>query len=140
MARYPQIKALIWYPYQDMGPADPPPNNGGCYSGLVTTTGAFKLSWYAFSGGNKLTLKAARLSRTSRRLSGVLSSAALGGLRGKTVVLYSKKVGHPWRVARSLTTGTKGSWHWTVKLTAAKTWFKVAWVGVTRSAILTVKR
>jgi hypothetical protein len=31
----------------------------------VTTTGAFKLSWYAFSGGNKLTLKAARLLRTS---------------------------------------------------------------------------
>ena len=29
VARYPQIKALIWYPYQDMGPANPPPNNGG---------------------------------------------------------------------------------------------------------------
>ena len=140
VARYPQIKALVWFPYRDSGLADPPPDHGGCYSGLVTTAGAFKLSWYAFSGGNKLTLNATRLNRTSRRLAGVLSSAALGGLPGKTLVLYRKTTGHPWRVVRSLTTATKGSWHATVKLTSGTTWFKVAWLGVTRSAILTVKR
>ena len=80
VARYPQIKALIWYPYQDSGPADPPPDNGGVYSGLVTTTGAFKPSWYAFSGGNKLTIKATALSGASRRLAG----AAHVGRHGRT--------------------------------------------------------
>jgi len=139
-ARFPQIKALIWYPYQDLGPANPPPNNSGCYSGLLTTTGVFKLSWYAFAGGNKITIKAARLSRTSWRLSGVLNSASLGGLSGKTLVLYRKTTGHPWRVMRSLTTATKGSYHATVRLTTSKTRFKVAWLGVAHSPTLSVKR
>ena len=29
VTRYPQIKALIWYPYQDSGLANPPANNSG---------------------------------------------------------------------------------------------------------------
>ena len=106
----------------------------------MTTTGAFKLSWYVFAGGNKITLKATRLSSTFRRLAGVLSSASLGGLRGKTLVLYRKTTGHPWRLMRSLTTGAKGSYHAAVRLTTSTTWFKVAWLGVVRSPILTVKR
>ena len=65
-ARFPQVKALVWYPYKDSGRANPPANNSGVYSGLVTTTGAFKRAWYAFAGGNKLTLKATSLSGASR--------------------------------------------------------------------------
>ncbi len=138
-ARYPQIKALIWFPYRDSGLADPPPNNGGCYSGLVTTTGVFKLSWYAFSGGNKLTLKATALSGASRRLAGTLTSVAMGGLKGKTLVLYRRTPGHAWRVVKSVRTGTNGAYHTAVKLTGT-TSFKLAWLGVVSSPTLSVTR
>ncbi len=136
-ARFPQIKALIWLPYQDSGPANPPPNNSGTYSGLVTTTGAFKLAWYTFSGGNKLTLVTKSLG-ASVRLSGQLTSQSMGGLRGKSLVVYRRTPGHAWRVARNLTTGANGSYHVTVKAPGAN-FFKVAWLGVVRSPALSVK-
>ena len=136
-ARFPQIKALIWFPYHDAGPAHPPADNGGVYSGLVTTTGAYKLAWFAFAGGNKLTLATKRLG-ASVRLSGKLTSASLGGLSGKSLVLYRKTAGHAWRVARNLTTGASGSYHVTVKASGA-TFFKVAWLGVVRSPALSAK-
>ena len=136
-ARFPQIKALIWFPYHDAGPANPPADNGGVYSGLLTTTGAYKLAWFAFAGGNKLTLATKRLG-ASVRLSGKLTSASLGGLSGKSLVLYRKTAGHAWRVARNLTTGASGSYHVTVKASGA-TFFKVAWLGVVRSPALSAK-
>ncbi|HXY42146.1 MAG TPA: cellulase family glycosylhydrolase [Vicinamibacteria bacterium] len=137
-ARYPQIKALVWFPYKDCGPLNPPADNGGCYSGLVQTNGVFKLSWYVFSGGNTLTLKATRLSGGSVRLAGKLDSASLGGLRGKTIVLYRHTSGHPWTVLKRLTTGSGGVYHMTLKLSRT-TYFKAAWVGVTHSGTIAAR-
>ena len=105
------------------------------HSGLVTTTGAFKRAWFAFAGGNKLTLKATSLSGASVRLSGLLTSASLGGLPGKTLVLYRKTAGHPWRVVKNLTTRAGGAYHVTVKVSQT-TSFKVAWLGVMHSRAL----
>ncbi len=133
-ARFPQIQALVWFPYHDSSAKDP--THGG-YSGLLTTTGAFKRAWYAFSGGNKLTLAAKPLG-ASVRLSGRLTSASMGGLSGKSLVLYGKKAGHAWRVVRNLTTGAGGSYHTTVKVSGT-TSFKAAWLGVVRSGALTAK-
>jgi Cellulase (glycosyl hydrolase family 5) len=130
-ARFPQIKALIWFPYHDAGPANPPANNGGVYSG------AFKLAWYTFSGGNKLTLVTKSLG-ASARISGQLTSKSMGGLSGKSLVLYQRTPGHAWHVARNLTTGTNGSYHVTVKVSRT-TFFKVAWIGVVRSPVLSAK-
>ena len=136
-ARFPQIKALIWFPYHDAGPADPPPDNGGVYSGLLTTKGAFKLAWFTFAGGNKITL-GAKSAGASTRLSGKLTSASLGGLSGKSLVLYRKTAGHAWRVVKRLTTGAGGAYHATFKV-AGKTSFRVAWLGVVRSPVLSAK-
>lgn len=136
-ARFPQIKALIWFPYHDAGPAHPPADNGGVYSGLLTTTGAFKLAWYTFSGGNKLTLATKSLG-ASVRLSGQLTSKSMGGLRGKSLVVYRRRPGHAWQVARNLTTGANGSYHVTVKVSGT-TFFKVAWLGVVHSPALSAK-
>ncbi len=139
-ARFPQVKALIWYPYQDSGLANPPANNSGNYSGLVTTSGAFKRSWFTFAGGNKLTLKApTKPLSASVRLSGKLTSASLGGLSGKALVLYRKTAGHPWRAVRNVTTGANGGYHVTIRVSGKAT-FRVAWLGVVRSATLAVKR
>jgi predicted small integral membrane protein len=136
-ARFPQVKALIWFPYHDSGTDHPSRGIYGTYSGLVTGKGAFKPSWYAFSGGNRLTLEAATLSG-SARLSGQLTSKTMGGLRGKALVLYRRTAGHAWHVARNLTTGAGGSYKVTVTRSGAA-FFKVAWLGVVRSPTLSVK-
>ena len=137
-ARFPQVKALLWYPYRDSGNDHPSKGIYGTYSGLVTGNGVFKPSWYVFSGGNNLTLGAAATTGASVHLSGVLTSAAMGGLRGKALVLYRRTAGHAWRVARNLTTGANGAYHVTVK-TSGTTFFKVAWLGVVGSPALAVK-
>jgi hypothetical protein len=137
-ARFPQVKALIWFPYHDSGTDHPSLDIYGTYSGLVTGKGAFKPSWYAFSGGNKLTLEAPATLGASVRLSGQLTSKSMGGLRGKSLVLYRRTAGHAWRVARNLTTGTNGAYHVTVKASGT-TFFKVAWLGVVHSPALSAK-
>jgi hypothetical protein len=139
-ARFPQVKALIWYPYQDSGIANPPADNSGVYSGLVTTSGALKRSWFAFAGGNKLTLAAptAALLGASMRLSGRLTSDSLRGLRGKPLVLYRRSAGGAWRAVKNITTATDGSYHASIKMSGAAS-FRVAWLGVVRSSTLSVQ-
>ena len=138
-ARFPQIKALIWFPYHDAGPADPPPDNGGVYSGLVTTTGAFKLSWY-------------RLLRRQQ------ADAQVGGARRQDVPPVGRThLGRPGRALRqgprplpqdgwSLVAGREEAHHQVRRRlpcdfqgAVGKTYFKVAWLGVTRSSTLTVR-
>ena len=63
----------------------------------------------------------------------------MGGLRGKTLVLYRRTAGHGWRVVKKVTTRAGGVFHTSVKVSRT-TWFKVAWVGVVHSAVLSVKR
>jgi len=137
VARFPQIKALIWYPYQDVGPLNPPPNNGGVYSGLVASNGVLKLSWFAFAGGNKITLRAARMSRGSFRVAGGLTTS-LGALAGKTLVIYRRVPGGHWIFVRNVTTLKNGSYH--ALVTAHRTlYFKVLWRGVVASRSIAVR-
>lgn len=135
VTRYPQIKALVWFPYRDGG--HPGVDLFGVYSGLTTAAGAFKPAWFAFAGGNSLTL-AASTGSTSFRLSGVLSSASLGGLSGKSLTLSRRLPGGAWRVVRIVKTGKGGAYH--LWVTASGTaWFRVAWTGVVRSTTIEVK-
>ncbi|HEY5386431.1 MAG TPA: cellulase family glycosylhydrolase, partial [Thermoleophilia bacterium] len=133
-ARFPQIRALVWFPYHDS--KDEP---WGTWSGLVTDSGAFKRSWFAFARGNSLTLEAAPPLGASVRLSGRLTSASMGGLPDKTLVLYRRTAGGAWRVVKNLTTAANGSYYASVKVSGT-VYFKVAWRGVVRSATLSVKR
>jgi len=137
-ARFPQVKALIWYPYRDWGSARPRATDSGVWSGLVTTSGTFKRSWFAFARGNELTLEAATPRGASVRLSGRLTSASMGGLRGKALVLYRRTTGSAWRVVKHLTTSADGSYHASIRVSGTLH-FRVAWLGVVRSATLSVK-
>jgi len=135
-ARFPQVKALIWFPYHD---SQNTKNMAyGNYSGLVTASGAYKRSWYAFSGGNKLTLEAAAPFGASVRLSGRLTSASMGGLRGKALMLYRRTTGQAWHAVRNLKTAANGSYHASVKV-SGRVRFRVKWLGVVGSATLSVK-
>jgi hypothetical protein len=137
VARFPQVKALVWYPYRDSGKAHPSIGVYGVYSGLVTGAGAFKRSWFAFAGGNALTLEVptAQPLGDSVDLSGRLTSATMGGLQGKTLVLYRRTPGHAWRAVRDITTGVDGAYRVTVEVSSAAS-FRVAWLGVVRSTTL----
>ena len=73
------------------------------------------------------------------RLSGRLTSATMGALKAKALVIYRRQAGGAWRVMRNVTTATNGSYHATVELPGTAS-FKVAWLGVVQSAALSVKR
>ncbi len=138
-ARFPQVKALIWYPYRDTGRNKPAADVWGVYSGLVTTTGSFKRAWFAFSGGTTITLTAptAKPLGAGALLSGRLSSPALGGLGGKTLSVYRRVPGHGWALLQSVRSGTGGVYRATVRVTGTAS-YRVAWDGVASSPVVKV--
>ncbi len=133
-ARFPQIRALVWFPYHDSKN-----KVWGTWSGLVTDGGAYKRSWFAFARGNKLTLTASKPLGDDVRLSGRLTSATMGGLKAKALVIYRRQAGGAWHVVKNVTTATNGSYRATVELPGTAS-FKVAWLGVVHSAALSVRR
>ena len=132
-ARYPQVKSLFWYLVKD---ARGFPATNGVYTGLRETDGKRKLSWFAFAGGNRLTIAAPAYARRSSpvRVSGTLSSAALGGLPGKTLVLQARKAGtKAWRSLKTTHTGARGAYRFWVS-SGSTCAYRVVWRGVTTSA------
>lgn len=130
--RFPQIKALVWFPYRDW-----PHKVRGTWSGLVTASGVRKRSWYAFAGGNSLTLAASR--RGARvRLSGLLASESVGALPDKPLVVSMRRAGHPWHVVKLLTTSAAGSYR-TFPKVSGKVSFRVTWRGVVHSRTVLVR-
>ena len=109
--------------------------DAGVYTGLRETDGRRKLSWFAFAGGNRLTIAAPAYSSSSLvRVSGTLSSAALGGLSGKTLVLQARKAGtNAWRSLKTTRTGARGAYRFWVSPGSTRA-YRVVWRGVTTSA------
>jgi hypothetical protein len=129
--RFPQIKALVWFPYRDW-----PDRVQGTWSGLVTAAGVRKRSWYSFAGGNSLTLQAS--PRDDRvRLSGLLASETLGALPDKSLVVYMKRTAEPWHAVKVVKTSAAGSYVTFVKVSGAVS-FRVAWRGVVGSETVSV--
>ena len=87
--QYPQVKAMLWFMVQDLKPA---PDRPGAYMGLMTTDGARKPGWYAFSGGNLLDLNAPPRAAVGETIDlwGSLTSSRLGTLAGKQVSLQRR--------------------------------------------------
>ena len=83
---YPRVKAMLWFMVQDLGPAH---DRIGAYMGLRTTAGTRKPAWFAFAGGNALTVAASgrAVAGGSLTISGTLSSRTLGRLAGKRLEL-----------------------------------------------------
>ena len=138
--RYSQVKALFWYLVQDAKPSGLPSDHG-VYTGLREADGARKLSWFAFAGGNRLTIEAPRSVRRGRSawVSGVLTNAALGALPGKTLVLQVRRAGTgTWGTLASHRTGASGRCHFYVK-PRSSTVYRVVWRGVKTSATRAVR-
>ena len=138
--RYSQVKNLFWFLVKDAHSVGNPPD-WGVYTGLRETDATRKLSWFAFAGGNRLTIEAPRSARYGAvvRVTGKLSSAAMGTLANRTLVLESRRLsGGAWRTLKTTRTGSGGNYRFWVKAAGSRV-YRVAWRGVRNSATRTVK-
>jgi hypothetical protein len=136
--RYPRVKALLWFMVQDLGPA---PDRIGAYMGLRTTGGARKPAWFAFAGGNRVTVTATSGggSNCLRTFRGTLSNRVLGGLPGKKVELQRlRRGGVRWVTVARDATGEGGRYALRARPPAGTTRYRVVWRGVCRSRIVRV--
>ena len=111
--RYPQVKVLFWLLVTDLDSQSAPELS--VYTGLCTANGGRKLSWFAFAGGNRISVTApARVRRGTRvRIAGELTNRAIGAVKGRRLVLQARRLsGGAWSTLDATTTG---------RLTAATT-------------------
>jgi hypothetical protein len=137
--RYAQVKALFWYLRRDWSPAGTRYERGGIYTGLRTLTDGRKRAWFAFAGGNRLTLSAGSPIRSGgfARLAGVLTCSRLatatsaGGLAGKALEVQVRRDG-AWTTVRTVTTRSGGRYA-AALLLKRDTRLRVIWRGVVMS-------
>jgi hypothetical protein len=132
VARYKQVKLLMWYLLKDYAPAKPLPAVDGFYTGLDTAGGAHKRAWYVFAGGTSLTLNAtAKIKRgAAAKLTGTLAWKGTGF--AAKPVLQSHRAGHPWATVKTFTTQATGRYTLWLRPKAA-TYYRVSWLGVATS-------
>ena len=103
--------------------------------GLTETSGHRKLSWYAFAGGNSLSLSAPSHARRRARfsLSGVLKNSKVGGIAKQKLLVQRKLTGSSWRTVTSVTTSSTGAYSLRVSQTAIAS-YRVVCDGLITSA------
>ena len=133
-ARTEGVGMLAWYPLEDSSADGTYDDRRGNYCGLVNLRGQRKPAYFAFAGGNELTLaEPGRVTPGgSLVLSGVLTSARMGPLAGKTLAVLAHLPDRPWVVVAKATTGSDGSYTVRLRPYASATW-KVRWSGVVTS-------
>lgn len=137
-ARYSRVRALIWYLRRDRAPSAGD-DMYGVYTGLRTTTGARKRSWFAFAGGNRLSLEApaAVHSGATTTLRGALTCIRLatstGGLAGKTLQLQ-RRTSAGWRTLKTVVTGSGGTYRTGTRPTTTSC-YRLRWAGVVVSPV-----
>jgi len=133
-ARRSGVEILIWFPLKDSSDSGTYSSPWGNYCGLVTLRRSRKPAYFALAGGNELTL--ADPGRVARGgllvLRGVLTSARMGPLGGKTLAVLARRPGRPWVVAARVTTRSDGTYVVRLRTYAGASW-KVRWLGVVMS-------
>ncbi len=134
-ARYEGVEALVWFPLRDSSATRTYDDPWGNYSGLVTLRGQPKRGYYAFAGGNRLTLAdPGRVQRGGGTmvLRGSLTSVRMGPLGGKTLAVLARLPGRRWVAVGKTTTRSDGSYVVRFRPYRGATW-KVRWTGVATS-------
>jgi hypothetical protein len=135
MAKYPQVKALMWYLVNDWGD---PKTGVGAFTGLCKVDGTRKPSWYVFAGGTSLSVYAPIHSGVSARfgVTGKLVNSKTGPLPGVKLQLQTKSA-TGWKTKASALTGADGTYNFGVSQKKTKT-YRVVWDGVTQSVKRTI--
>jgi hypothetical protein len=143
VARYSQVKLLMWYLLRDQRPAADP--YLGFYTGLETASGTRKPAWYAFAGGNRLTMSASPspvASGTTLTLTGQLTCASVG-VPGKPILVQRRLPGGSWTTLKTVnsagaTATSPGSYTASLR-PKATAYYRVMWSGVVTSTTRYVK-
>jgi hypothetical protein len=141
--RYRQVKALMWFLVDDWNPTGSPTDKAGegVYMGVRTYTGVRKPSWYAFAGGNTLTLVAPASARAgaSFTVSGKLTYRSPDAPESQTLTLqWRAPSGSAWKSLATVHTATDGTWSRALKQSKTRV-YRVLWGGVCESATRTVR-
>jgi hypothetical protein len=131
---YPQVRALVWYQLRDSSPTGTSSDPFGFYTGLKAIGGTPKRAYYAFAGGNKLTIVApASIHKGATGvITGTLTSVPMGTLAGQAVTLQRYSSG-AWRTVKSVKTGVLGTYRFAIE-SQATAQYRVNWRRVTVSA------
>ena len=132
-ARYPQVQMLTWFPLQDHSDGDSYADPFGVYGGLRDLRGRRKPAYYAYAGGNTLTMDPVAAVRcgVAVPLRGRLRSERLGAIAGKTLAVMSRLPGRTWVQVGRAVTRSDGSYVVRVRPLRSATW-QVRWPGVVR--------
>lgn len=140
VARWPRVKALLWYLVVDWRP-DEDNLTHGAYCGLIESNGVTrKPAWYAFAGGNRLTVKAPASvkARQTFSVSGTLTTR-LGPGEAVKVMLQGRNTSRgKWSRVAAKTTTVSGAYAFTIRQTGSKM-YRVVWDGVCESAQKSVR-
>ena len=140
-ANYPQVKAFLWFLVDDWNQSGKPGDDQGVYMGVRTADGNRKPSWYAFAGGNTVTLSAPETAGAGKPfgVSGALKVSRDPSVAGgQTLTIQSRKPsGRSWSKVATVTTSADGTWSRTIRQRATCA-YRVVWGGVCESAPRTV--
>ena len=135
VSRMKRVKALLWYLVVDWCP-DPATPTFGAYCGLFEVDGVTrKPAWFAFAGGNKLSVNAPRSvkARALFTVSGVLTTRLGPGESVKVLLQGRRKPTGAWSRVATRTTTSGGAYSFTIRQKPTR-WYRVVWDGVCESA------
>ena len=136
-ARNRQVKALLWFLVDDWNPSGNADKAGnGVYMGVRTYKGVRKPSWYAFAGGNAVSLKtpASAESNASFTISGKLTYRAPATSQSQVLTIQARSPsGSEWKTLLTVDTARDGSYSRPMKQGASRV-YRVLWGGVCQSA------
>ena len=133
-ARYDRVKLLLWFPRKDYASGGSYRDSWGNYSGLRTLSGLRKRAYYAFAGGNQLTMRAPSSVRRGATLTlrGRLTSERMGPLAAKSLVVMAHLPGRSWVIVTHTHTRSDGTYVVRLRPQRGATW-RVRWSGVVDS-------
>ena len=131
VARFKQVKVLLWYLMTDwVDPSQPP---SGIFSGLQKADGTLKPAWFAFARGNAITVTtpSSAAPRTAFAVGGALTTK-LGSGAGQTLLLQARTPGKTWARAGNAKTQADGTYTFRVSQKQTRS-YRVVWDGVCQS-------
>jgi hypothetical protein len=133
-ARYPQVRMLTWFPIRDYSESGSYSDRFGVYCGLRDLRGLRKRAYYAYAGGNQLTLRATDAVRRGAALilRGRLTSERMGPLGAKGLDVMARLPGRSWVVVAHVSTRSDGTYAVRLRPQRSATW-RVRWAGVVTS-------
>ena len=140
---YRQVKVMLWFLVRDWQADPTDPDSLGVYTGVVDTEDRRKPSWYAFAGGNKVTIDeppALPAAGVPFQLTGVLTTREGPG-QDITVKLQRRSLSSTkWRTVSgaTATTGADGAYRIQGVTQTSAQRYRVIWDGVVESPQITV--